>query len=304
MKTKANSFESTAFLNNATYNDYFNRIFNLSTARFKWNNLPDSINTRYLEQTLFYHGSCIVFRDEIIGMLALPMEMNGNFDVYGDPIERIAYSTYNHYRKRLNRDNSVIIYNNYSRVPTVPVAQLYATRFSEVERAIDVNVKGQKTPKIIQCPENKRLTLKNLYMQYDGNTPFIFGDKNLDLQGITVLDTSSPYISDKLFALKSRYWSDLYTFLGIQNAPGEKKERVVTGEVDSNLGATTANRLSWLNARRDAVEKINAMFNTNISVDFAEEYTELQKAQYNLVEDSPGEYSPKNVEPEGSAADE
>ena len=196
--------------------------------------------------------------------------IGGQLDVYRIPIERTAYAT-NGYQARLDETNSVIIFNNYTHTNSMLDVEMYARRLYEIERTIDVNVKAQKTPLIIRATENQRLTIKNLYMQYDGNEPFIFGDKNLDMDGIKVLKTDAPYVADKLNILKRQIWNEALTYLGIENSNTEKKERLVSDEVTTNLGGVEAQRFCRLNARRQAAKKINEMFGLNISVDFRQE---------------------------------
>jgi hypothetical protein len=162
----------------------------------------------------------------------------------------------------------VIIFNNYTRTNGQLDIEMYARRLYEIERTIDVNVKSQKTPTMILCPENQRLTMENLFKKYEGNIPFIFGDNKLDLNGIKPLKIDAPFVSDKLQILKRQIWNEALTYLGIDNANTEKKERLVTDEVTSNLGGVQAQRYTRLNSRRDAAAKINAMFGLNIEVDF------------------------------------
>ncbi len=142
---------------------------------------------------------------------------------------------------------------------------------------IDVNINAQKTPCLVQGTEKQRLTLLNLYKQYEGNEPFIFGDKNLDLNSLKVLQTGAPYIADKLYELKTQVWNEFLTYIGVSNISTQKKERMVTDEVTRNLGGTIASRYSRLNSRREAVEKINAMFGTNIEVNYREDFQNIDK---------------------------
>jgi hypothetical protein len=144
----------------------------------------------------------------------------------------------------------------------------YANKLYQIDRAIDVNVKGQRFPIAILCDENQRLTMKNVYKQYDGNEPFIFGDKNLDLSGIQVINTGSPYVADKLQQLKNNIWSEAMMCLGIPNSPSEKKERLVANEAKVSQGGTLASRSSRLEMRKRACDDINKMFGLNIDVEY------------------------------------
>lgn len=274
-KGKREKWES-ALLNNRTYLQYYNRLLELAINMYEWKNLPDTVDERFLELTLFSDGMAVFFRDEILGELCLQCMIGGELDVYRIPIDRTAYAT-NGYQMRLNSQNSVIIFNNYTHTNSMLDIEMYARRLYEIERTIDVNVKAQKTPLIIRATENQRLTMKNLYMQYNGNEPFIFGDNNLDMDAIKVLPTNAPYVADKLNILKRQIWNEALTYLGIENSNTEKKERLVSDEVNSNLGGVAAQRFCRLNARRRAADQINKMFGLNIEVDFREEVREMFK---------------------------
>lgn len=258
---------ASAELNNKTYIDYYDRLMELALNVFEWENLPPTVDERFLELTLYEMGYCLYFDDPIIGNLALTCTIGGRLDVYRIPILRRAYAV-NGYNKMCSAKDSVLIFNNYLHTPTLLTIELFARRLYEIERAIDVNVKGQKTPKAILSSEQQRLTMKNLFMQYEGNEPFIFGDKNLDIEGIKSLDIGSPFVADKLQILKHQIWNEALTFLGIENSNQDKKERLVSDEVGSNYGNVEAQRNVMLNARRQAVKKINAMFGTDINVKF------------------------------------
>lgn len=265
-------FGESAIMNNATYIQYFNRLLELSVSVFEWQGLPETVDPRYLELHLFQNGCMVYFRDEVMGDLCLDCMANGQFDVYGNPISRRAYSSYNQYQKTLNESDSVIIWNNYLRQPSVLDVKMFAKRLYNLDRIIDVNANAQKTPVLVQGTEKQRLTLVNLYKEFDGNAPFIFGDKNLDLNSLRAISTNAPYVADKLYQLKTQIWNEALTYLGISNLNIQKKERMIIDEVQRNQGGTIASRYSRLEARREAVDKINRMFGTDISVDFREDF--------------------------------
>lgn len=260
----------SALLNNRTYLQYYNRLLELAINMYKWKNLPDTVDERFLELTLFSDGMAVYFRDEILGDLCLQTMIGGNLDVYRIPMERTAYAA-NGYQVRLDPTNSVIIFNNYTHTNSMLDIEMYARRLYNIERTIDVNVNAQKTPVMVIGSEAQRLTLKNLMMQYDGNEPFIYGDDKLNVNALNVLRLDAPYVADKLNILKRQIWNEALTYLGIENSNTEKKERLVTDEITSNLGGVEAQRFCRLNARRKAADQINAMFGTNITVDFREE---------------------------------
>ncbi len=261
------NFLQSAYVNDATYIDYLERLILMATSIFEWVNLPPSCDARFMEQVLCYFGKAIFFKDDQLGYLNLQVVPSGKLNVYNLPVSYRAYSTGYTSRKRLDATNSVLIMNNYKMRPTLWTLQLYAKRLYEVERTIDVNVKAQKTPILINCEENQRLTLKNLYMQYDGNQPFIFADKKVfDPESLTVLKTDAPYIGDKLQIYKHEIWNECLTFLGIDNANTDKKERLITDEVESNQEFINTNLEIMFLTRKQAVKKINEIFGLDVDV--------------------------------------
>lgn len=273
MKRKNREFWESAKMNNSTYNQYYNRLMELSISMFEWKNLPATIDSRFLELTLFSDGMCVFFKDDILGYLALKTTIGGRLNVYQIPTDRTAYAS-NGYQKHLNGDDSVIIFNNMIHTNSLLDVEIYAKRLYNLDRAIDVNANAQKTPILITCEESQRLTLKNMYMQYDGNQPVIFADKNLNPNSLKVLTTGSPYVADKLYMLKTQIWNEALTYLGISNLNIQKKERLVSDEVTRNQGGVIASRYSRLNARRQACEEINKMFGLDIDVDYRQDYRE------------------------------
>lgn len=268
-------YDESAELNNLTYVQYANRLTELAISMFEWKNLPESVDQRYLELQLFNAGSVVYFHDEEMGDLCLNCIVNGRLDVYGNPVTRRAYSGYNQYQRNLTYKDSVIIWNNYLRTNSVLDVRMFARRLYNLDRIIDVNANAQKTPVLIQGSEYQRQTLINLYKEYDGNAPFIFGDKNLDLNALKVLSTGAPYVCDKIAQLKTQIWNEALTYLGISNINIQKKERLITDEVTRNQGGTIASRYSRLESRRTAVEKINAMFGTSIEVNYREDFQQV-----------------------------
>lgn len=274
MAKRDGKFWQSARRNNATYLQYYMHIAELAMSMFEWKNLPDTVDARFLELTLFEDGQIVFFKDEELGYLCLQCAVNGGFNVYRIPTNRRAYAV-NGYQKNLTENDSVIIYNNFLRTNSMLDVRNFAERLYNIDRAIDVNINAQKTPILIKCDEQQRLTMLNTYQQYDGNQPVIFGDKALNTNAFQVLNTGAPLVADKLYVLKTQLWNECLTYLGISNINVQKKERLITDEVTRNQGGTIASRYARLEARRQACDQINRMFGLNVSCDYREDYRNI-----------------------------
>lgn len=256
---RRNSFKQSAYRNSQSYVYYYNRLLELAMSCFKWKNLPDTIDERFLELTLITDGHALLFKDEVLGFLALKSANAGNFNIYDVPMSRRAYAS-NGYHKDLTNTNSVIVYNNYLRQGLLPIIEMYAYKLYEVDRTRDVNIHGQKTPILIICDEAERLTLENLYKEYDGNEPVIHGNKKNLNEDIKVLNTGVPYLADKLTLTLNALLTEALAYIGIPASNFFKKERLITAEMENVSESVIASRYSRLEARKQACEEFNRMF--------------------------------------------
>jgi hypothetical protein len=268
--------DKTAIENETAYYMYYNRLRDYALSMFKWEGLPDTVNERFLEVQMFHAGKILFFKDlDNDGFLALPFT-GGQLNVYNEYLTFTAFST--NYSKDYSIDNAVPIWANFSRTSIEPIVMEFAKRLYRVERALDVNIAQQKFPYIVLTDDAQRLTMENTMNQWDGYTPYIFGNKKgFDKEAIQILNTPAPFVADKLMQYKHDIWNQAMTWLGIGNAKQDKKERLVSDEVAANDEQIESSREVMLKARQLACEKINKMFGLDISVDYR--LRELQEEQ-------------------------
>lgn len=297
MARRDREFWESAGRNSMVHRQYYNRLTELSISMFEWKNLPASVDPRFLELTLFAEGRAIFFKDEVLGPIALQCAIGSKMNVYRIPTQREAIAV-NGYHNSLNEKNSVLIYNNMLHTNSMLDVRIFAERLADLDRTIEINARAQKTPILLQCEETQRLTVKNMYKEYDGNAPVIYGDKQLSPNSIKVVTTGAPFVADKLYTLKTQIWNEALTYLGISNINVQKKERLITDEVTRNQGGVIASRYSRLEARRDACKQINEMFNLDIWCDYREDYQSVDPLADDTVEGEP------NTDGEGGEVNE
>ena len=264
-------------VNNQTYVDFLDRLKLVATSLFTWKGLDEVAGvgaSRFLELALYENGRAVFFKDDELGYLALRVNPNDKFNVYMLPTKVICYSF--EYNKQKNFDDVVYIMNNNLQKPTFETLKLFAYKLYEIDRTSFTNLIAQKTPVLIEGDTKTILTLKNVYMQYSGNTPFIFGSKQFDLNNrLSVLKTDAPYLLDKLQLYKHDVWNEALTFLGINNANTDKKERLITDEVNSNNELINYYLNCFYKTRKDACEQINKKYGLNISIKLNKDIEEL-----------------------------
>ncbi len=258
----------SALMNSETYFDYVERFKKICLSMFEWVNLPESMNARYLEECLYYKGQAALLKDELYGFINTQCASNGYLNIYGLPTSLNCYSyQYNSIRnlytglEGTEDKDCVLVMNNWQRVPTASTIELFCQRLAEAEMTAAVNIKAQKTPVLIVVDENQRLMMENLYSQYDGNRPFIFGDKNQVGDGVVKsISTGAEFIADKIMEYKKQIWNEALQFLGINTLQTEKKERLITDEASSNNELINLNLQSMLVPRQEAAKQFNKLF--------------------------------------------
>lgn len=248
--------------NNATYIDYLDRLRLLSTSIFSWKNLDKVAGfgaERFLEQALYDNGKACFVKDPELGFMVLKANPSDKLNIYQLPIKVQAWSI--GYSKQFKFDDVAYIMNNVLQKPTLSTIMLIAYRLYETERTIDVNLMAQKTPVLIQGDTKTILTLKQVYEQYSGNTPFIFGNKQFDVSNkLSAIKTEAPYIIDKLTQHKKDLMTEALNFLGIDNFFSDKKERLITAEAEGTEALTNFYLNCFYKTRQEAVEIINEKF--------------------------------------------
>ena len=268
-------------LSNHTYTDYYNRLQMLARVRYEWIGLPNNIQERWIEKYLFHYGNCVFFKDEDLGFMVAKVQDSGQLNNYDEHTKVIPYGT--NYKKGKSLkvgDECIVIRNNDDSIPTMPSIQLFAFRLANVTRTTDVNIHSQKTPKVVLCSEKQKLSFKLMLKQVDDFETAVYGSKDLDLNAIDTLDLTSPIVFDKLEIQKHAIWNDAMTFLGINNANQDKRERLVDDEVQANNEQVEYNAQIGLKTRQQAVEQINKLFGTNIRVQMRKlEFDHLSEPQ-------------------------
>ena len=274
---KVTDTELSMFLNNATVIDYEDTLHMLATSLFTWKGLDEVAGfgaSHFIEESLYRYGKACIVNDTEIGIKALNVTASGKLNIYYLPVKVNAFST--GYNKIYDFDDVVYIMNNELQKPTQDTLRLFAQRLYETERTTDVNLQAQKTPVLIEGDKNVLLTLKNVYMQYSGNIPVIYGNKNFDVSSkLNVLRTDAPYVIDKLDVHKDKLWNDCMTFLGINNANTSKKERLVTSEVESNDQLINYYLNCFYKKRKEACDILNKKFGTNVEIVLNKEVVDL-----------------------------
>ena len=250
----------------------------LALNRYKWENLPNGIESRYIEQMLYDNGECALFDHPDFGLTVLRSSSRENLNVYGEPT-KLSLTGFNEHRTVM-MDKCVRILNNDLGLPTQENILYYARRMAEIDDIIMQNLRQQRVPYLFATDENNSFSMKTLYVRIYQGEPAIFIDKEMlngQTENIMVIPTNAPYLVDKLQIQKQEMERELLTFLGINNTL-EKKERLLQDETNSNNQFIKMSSDIGFKQRQLACQMMNEMFNLNVTVretqdEFQEEVT-------------------------------
>lgn len=280
MKKKLVNSQISNFL---TYQMYLRQLLTLAENVFEFTNLPEFIDVSYLNKQLLRKGSVAFFKDEVMGVIALPYNNVGTLDVYGRP-RTIQVIARNGYTRTLKDGEFVIMYDNNGRYPLLMDIYQNAERIANCKKVIDINIAQQKTPRIWITNSDKKRTVEDLLNQYDGNVETVLAYDTLDLDDVQAICEPAPFVADKIDIHLEKEWAEFFRLIGVANLVEQKKERLIQDEMTASLGGTIASRYSRFEPRKRAIDEINKKFGTSIEVKYYDGIPTTEKEVENYIE--------------------
>ena len=281
MKKKLVNSQLSNFL---TYQMYLRQLLTLAENVFEFDGLPEFIDVSYLNKQLLRKGSVAFFKDEVMGLLALPYNNIGTLDVYGRP-KIIQVIARNGYTRTLKQGEFVIMYDNNGRYPLLMDIYQNAERIALCKRVIDINISQQRTPRIWCTNSDKKRSVEDLVNDIDGNVERVLAYDNINLDDLQAVCEPAPFVADKIDIHLEKEWAEFFRLIGVANLVEQKKERLIQDEMTASLGGTIASRYSRFEPRKRAIEEINKKFGTDIKVRYYDGIPTTEKEVDNYIED-------------------
>lgn len=269
-----------------TYQMYLREMLTLAENVFEFENLPDFIDVAFLNKKLLRDGSIAFFKDEYLGVIALPYDVMGTLDIYQRPQKIMAIAPNGSYRRILNPDEYIIMYDNNGRYPLFLDITQYAERIALDTRTIDINILQQRTPRFWKTSSDKERSVRDIINNVDGLENMVITYEDINLDDIQLILQPAPYVADKIDIQKEKLWNEFLRLIGVANMNFQKKERNIKDEVLASQGGTIASRYSRFEPRQKAIKLINEKFGTNINVRYYDGIPTSEKDVINDIEES------------------
>ena len=272
-------------------NMYRRVLTNLATNRFEWVGMPNTVDTRFLELTLHFHGLAVFYYEPSMSRyLALRAAAAGNVNMYDNPTAFTVYGNtmINRTLSRGSKEKFVPIWSNYMRMPEQDIVNVYANRLATLDTTIDVNAQQMRVPVVLAAPPQMRLSIQNMYKQWiEGQPAILATDGGLDaLRDSLGAFPFSPNekILGEVQVAKTRIWNECMTILGLNNANQDKKERLVSDEVAANNDQVQALRNANMTPRQEAAEMINDLYGLSVRCEWRQAGSALLGLEPAMVE--------------------
>lgn len=262
-------------------------LLSLAMNRFRWVNLPDTCDARFLELQLHKTGIATICHAENMpdvwqSLIANPY---GKFNCYGIPVKWRA-TGYDQTNYNVTPETGELVYYSFSRQNPWTMLDLYARKLMEYERTTEINLYHQRKPVVFIAPQEKKLELINMMKQVDGFEPVVMGDGNFSnlVDEVKAIDTKVPLVTEDLERSWQNCLNQALLYLGIPHLAFEKGERMIEDEARANTAPTNIMLLDCLQARRQACDAINRKFGLNIEVYFNDDWESYNFNYTNNIE--------------------
>lgn len=276
---------------------YMNYFQNIACTMFDWHNMGNQFDARFAEAALFWNGWVTICWDDLLESFVCGNTIAGGaddgvgFNMYGDYTSS-QINAVNGYNRMLNKYNSVIVYNDFSRISNTATG---ATPFSPkqyLEHIVSemaytqetkmVNLTSMGSPLIFTGTDEQRLSLFQMIEKFVYRKRFIMLNKEqFDKDDIKAVDTGVQCWLQNLDDSFERARNKGLTYLGVNNAMTSKRERLIVDEVNANNAEISTMAMSKLISRNTALEKLNKIFGSKCYVTLRESAMPFEDADTN-----------------------
>ena len=266
---------STVHCKNTGLQRYFRKyLMQKAISVFKWK-LPETWDKDYFLYTLYGYGYCAVINTSEFGVIPQWGALGGYNVFYRPTYVMITNPLIKGTKKpTIGKECTIIkLQPDYGSISDL--VSYYADMMALCSESISINLVNSHVATVFPAA-NKTVaeSYKKMFDKLSGGDPAVVVDKNLfDDTGKPTwtpfqANIKNEYIADQILADMRKIEAMFDTDVGIPNANTDKKERLVTDEVNANNVETATRCELWLEQLKEAIEETKNMFGIDLSVDW------------------------------------
>ena len=271
----SNFSPSTVHVKNTALQRYFRKyLLQKAISVFKWT-LPEEWDEDYFKYALYGIGYIAVLNTRSFGVICQTGGLGG-YNLYYRPSYIIITNPLlkGSIQAEINRDCALIkLQPDYSSI--MDIVGFYADQMALAAEAVGMNLVNVKTGTVFGAKNKAQAeSFKKMFDKLgDGNPATVIDKDLLDDTGKPtwfpfVANLKEQYITSDILSDMRKIEAMFDTKIGIPNANTDKKERLVTDEVNANNVETATMCEQWLESVKKGVKKANEMYNLQLFVDW------------------------------------
>ena len=255
-------------------NFYHNTLYTMAVSLPTWEGLPQDIDRDIMERILIQNTCVVITYDPIIDKnLTLVLGEVHKYDTNGRPLLYDASTLFGGIiYKNLTPENSVIIYDNVTMIPTFAGIVFYAGRLANLRLTIDQCVRNMKVPYIIRTTSNNKAAIEAIMTEVYNYKPAIIEDGVVDLECLKAY-TLTDNIPETLEAARAEYsatWDEAMSAIGVPNTTTgvRNADRVTATELTMLSASSEIRSEARIKPRIQGAERLKEVFGWDTKVSF------------------------------------
>lgn len=265
---------------NGDYLKWFKNIASVSTSMFKYKNLPNELTSEIVERALFFRNKLCFYKTQTLGLVLCGFIPNGEFNLYWKPTHvnllalngtPIAFNVpYN---------DIVLVRDNTFDIPPFLTVSSWLEKIQSKEKTLDILVEISRLPTILTGDKEQVAMLKQVIKKVGNFEPFAIASKGFK-DNVEQFDIHLPVNLMQLYELMDKYKDLANASIGVYSTD-EKRERIVTAEIQANNDEVDFIYNERYEERKRFVEECNKRFGTNIILE--ESYINNRKDEIKIM---------------------
>lgn len=266
---------------------WFRQLFQKIVSVFDFDNIPETIDETFFVNLVFTLGVLPIFKNDKYGLVA-QVGSPFDWDLYYRPQKIRICNRFMNEEHELGKDIELVRLTNDWSGPVDIIAH-YARRLALLETSLQVAIINTKLAYVL-FPSSKpaALAMEALLTKLANGQPAVLADKEVAPLQTNGTDTpfqliqenvGQNYIIDKLMTDISRVMDEFDNEVGIPSSNTDKKERLISSEVSFGIADTVSKMDTWRRCLQDSLDKVNKLFNINIT--FKYNFEEIEEANTN-----------------------
>ena len=240
---------------------------------FKWT-LPEWWDENYFLYVLYCRGYAAIFDSGKFGVIPQECGLQG-YNVFYRPTHVVIANPLLDIKRRKIDEDCVLMQLQPDYMGVLDLCGHYAEKMALASAAINQNLWHTKIATVFFAKSDaEQQTIKKAYDRMTDGSPMVVVNKNLwntdgDLNyEVFNRDVKQSYVISDLISDLRKIEAEFDTRIGVPNANTDKRERLITDEVNANNVETHILADMWMDSIQDGIRKTKQLFDIDLKCEW------------------------------------